>query len=158
MSRNWMFTLAVALTLIIAAPSRGIANPHHCRHGGHEMGAGPLGLKGFLDLKLTESQQAGLTKIIDKYHGEKKGMKARLWEAGEKLSGVLHADTVDEEGIRKAFREVSSIREEMAVLKAKMFAEIKTVLTPGQVKQLEDMSPWKAGCLHCERHHGHHGR
>jgi Spy/CpxP family protein refolding chaperone len=156
MRRHFIAIFAMALTLIFAAVvSKGIAAHHDKGPKGHMMKSGHHGLRGFLELKLSESQQAELIKIIDKYHGEKMGLKEKKWEAKNKLNDAIYADTYNEEAIRKAAKEVSTNKEEMSVLRAKMFGELKKVLKPEQVELLREMKSEKYGHHGSKKHGGY---
>jgi Spy/CpxP family protein refolding chaperone len=54
----------------------------------------------------------------------------------ETMFDAIFAEEFNEEKVREAFRESSEAREDMAVQKAKMIAEIKTILDPEQVELL----------------------
>jgi Spy/CpxP family protein refolding chaperone len=95
------------------------------------------GLKGFLELKLTESQQAEMMNIINKYHNERETLRKAMMDARENISITLKTDQFNEEAFRKAFRKTSAIKEEMCVLRAKMMAEMKAILTPEQFELLK---------------------
>lgn len=110
---------------------------------GPAWGGSPLGrelgvLEVFLDLKLTEAQQAGLRETIARYRPQREAMAATLRESGNKVAAVLQADTFSEEEARKAFRAASSVREERFVLGARMLQDLKALLTPDQRKLLQE--------------------
>jgi Spy/CpxP family protein refolding chaperone len=90
------------------------------------------GLRAFLELKLSDSQQGAMMNIINKYQNERQTLRNSIMETSKNLSVVLQAEQFNEEHARKAFREASAVREELFVLNAKMRAELKAVLTPEQ--------------------------
>jgi Spy/CpxP family protein refolding chaperone len=50
----------------------------------------------------------------------------------------MQADPFDEDAARKAFRQVSALREDRFVLKAKMMGELKALLTAEQRELLKE--------------------
>jgi protein CpxP len=96
------------------------------------------GLKAFLQLKLSDSQQVDMMNILNKYQTDRESLRNSIMEARKNLSAVLRAEKFNNEHARKAFREASAVREEMFVLKAKMMAELKAVLTPEQREFLKN--------------------
>jgi Spy/CpxP family protein refolding chaperone len=92
----------------------------------------PFGLKFILELKLSDSQQAELTKIINKYQNEEKHLKKKVMEARKNLMSVMHAEPLNEAAARKAFRNASILEEDGFILRAKMMGELNSVLTPRQ--------------------------
>ena len=105
---------------------------------GRNMSHGLMGLERLLGLNLSESQQTELLAILHRYKDEIEGLRDRSMAAGRKLAAVFHAEDFDEDGLRKAFREVSSLKEELLVVRTKMVAELKAVLTREQKALLSD--------------------
>lgn len=124
--------ISVVLVLAVAVHARPFASGF--RHGG----AGIDGLKALLELNLTEDQRVQLVTILNKYEQQREDLRHDAMGAGLNVAKVLRAESFDEERARKAFREASSVREEMFVMRAKMMSEIKTVLTPEQFKLLQE--------------------
>jgi Spy/CpxP family protein refolding chaperone len=102
------------------------------------MGAGVDGLKALLELNLSENQRAQLINIINKYEERRKGFRNMMIEARKNLWGVLKAAKFDEGNARKAFREASTAREDMFVLRAKMMSEMKSLPTTEQLQLLQE--------------------
>jgi Spy/CpxP family protein refolding chaperone len=96
------------------------------------------GLRAFLELKLSDSQQVAMVNIINKYQNERQTLRNSIMGARKNLSAVLQAEQFNEEDARKAFKESSAVREELFVLNAKMRAEMKAVLTPEQLEFLKE--------------------
>jgi Spy/CpxP family protein refolding chaperone len=114
------------------------------------MRSGFGGLKAFLELKLSEPQQMEMMNIITKYQSEREDLRNRMIGSRKSLKTVLHAENFNEDDARKAFREASTVREEIFVLRAKMMAELKAVLTPEQLELLKERRAQKLGRMkHC---------
>ena len=92
-----------------------------------------FGLRNFLELKLSDSQQAEMVNIITKYQDQRESLRSSMMEARNGLQAVLEAEQFNEEQARKAFQKASALREEMFVVRGKMMGELKAVLTPEQV-------------------------
>jgi Spy/CpxP family protein refolding chaperone len=82
------------------------------------------------ELDLTADQKKKADDILTKNQDERK----KLME--EQLNEVVSSKEFDEAAFRKGFQQVSSIKENLAVLRAKMIPELKAVLSPEQVGYL----------------------
>ena len=125
-------SLVLALALVVQA--------RPFRSGSRDGGPGAAigGLKAVLELKLSEDQQAQLSNIIIKYEEQREGLMGRMIEARKKLAAVLKAEPFDEKDARNAFEEVSEVKEDLFVLRAKMMSEMKGVLSPEQLQRLQE--------------------
>ena len=103
---------------------------HHRSH--HMMGPGVYGLKTLIQLNLSDSQESNILSIIEKYENERVTLKKQLGEAREKFTTAVHSETFNEDEVRSAFKRSAAIKEEFLVLRLKMMAEVRTVLTPEQ--------------------------
>jgi len=134
------FTVLVALSTVclltaaFTAEARAFG-PYMQKRGG---GSGIPALRGFLDLKLSVTQQEAMTQIIDKYRDQREGLRSSMLEARRHLREAMQASPLNEEEARKAFREASSLREEAFVLRARMMTELKGILNPEQIALLKD--------------------
>jgi len=136
-SKN-VVTAAVAVLIIGAVAFAASAGPPGRGFGGRGMKGKLGGLQAFLDLNLAEAQQVQMREIIGKYENERERLRENVMEAGKNISTVLRSATFNEEEARKAFRKASAIREEIFVMRARMMAELKAVLTPEQQQNLKD--------------------
>jgi len=113
------------------------------RFGRHQgppsiMGPGFHGLKTLIQLNLSDPQQSKILSITEKYENERESLRESLREARRDLARVLQAENPDEDQIRSALRRAAPIREELLVMRVKMMAELKTVLTTEQLQLLEE--------------------
>ena len=110
------------------------------RHHGQSGMMGPefYGLKTLIELKLTPEQQSQILAILEKYDNQRQSLKGNLREARRNLARVLQAEQPDANEIRNVLRQAAPIREELLVMRVKMMAELKTVLTPEQLQLLEE--------------------
>jgi len=129
----------MALFLLIAFS---VVNTADARQFGRDRFMSPFdrGLMGIRTLKaldLSSEQESTIIDIIDKYNDHRQNSKDDLDDAQRSLREALQAEEMDEGAIRVAFHGVSTIREEMLVMRAKMMSKIKTILTPEQIELLE---------------------
>ena len=108
------------------------------KHSMARAGGGLMGLKTLIALDLSDDQELKIMEIIEKYQDQRQSTKNILFDARKTLADALQAEEFNEDAIRNAHRQVSSIREEMLVSRAKMMAEMKTVLTPEQIELLKE--------------------
>jgi len=101
----------------------------------------PLGIfQGLLLLKkldLSKAQVDQIINILEKYKIKRNLLIPELIKARRNLNRIIHSEDKTEDDIRRAFRKVSRIREDLIVLNAKMIKEIKEVLTEEQINILE---------------------
>ena len=130
---------ALVLTLVLGG-AFAVEAMHPGKHHGPSgvMGPGLAGLKTLIELNLSDSQKSVILSIIEKYEKDREKTVSSLREARKNLRTALQADEVNEERIRDAYRQAVPIREEMLVMRARMMAELKTVLTPEQRQLLEE--------------------
>ncbi len=136
-SKNALTVILAALMvfgLAFSAEARAFGPAFSNREPGRALGA----LQTFLALKLTDVQQEQMKSIMAKYQDQGKDLRTKMREARRNTWAVLNAIPFNEENARNAFQNESTIREEMFILKAKMMAELKSVLTLEQMKLLKE--------------------
>ncbi len=126
---TFFFTGAVAV-------KAGRFGRHHDPSG--IMGPEFRGLKTIIQLDLSDSQELKIKSILEKYENERASLKESLREARKNLISVLETEQPDEDQIRSALRRAAPIREELLVMRVRIMAELKTVLTPEQLQLLEE--------------------
>jgi Spy/CpxP family protein refolding chaperone len=114
----------------------GVANFALAR-GGHGPGAG-MHLKMLWDLDLSTEQKTAIGQLLPAYREEREGLKEKMRAARERMHTLMTADALDEEGIRGAARDMAPIMEEMAVVRAHFMFDLKGILSPEQVQQLQE--------------------
>ena len=112
------------------------------------------------ELDLMADQKKKADDILTKNQDERKKLMDSLREAQEKLNTVVSAKEFDEAAFRQAFQQASSLKENLAVLRARTIPDLKAVLSPEQVGYLRGrMEARKEFCKKdrgCSRW-GHHG-
>ena len=99
---------------------------------------GLAGLKTFIELNLSETQKTQALSIIATYQEKRQSIIENLLDARKDLKNALKSEPFNEEGVRTAYRQVSSIQEDLLVLRMQMRSEFKSLLTPEQSKLLEE--------------------
>lgn len=100
---------------------------------------GLMGMKAFLELDLTPSQQEEMSDFLSRHEKEREALRSGALQARRKIASVMKTETFDETAFRQAFREASLIREDLMVLRAKMMQELRGVLTSEQKERLARM-------------------
>jgi Spy/CpxP family protein refolding chaperone len=138
MRRKIMFMGTAAVLMILAVAFGAQAGPFGPGHRGHGLSGTFDGLKAFLELKLTDAQQTALMNVMNKYQDQMENLRGEMKEAGSGVRALLEAPVFDEQEARKAFRAASAVREDLFVLRAKMLAEMKGLLTPEQLELFKE--------------------
>lgn len=139
-----MKTLAVALAIVMIFAGSAMAwgGGKHGKgfgHGGfHGKGGGFMGLRMLMSLDLTDAQKTSVANVIAKYREEMQANKEKLMEAREKLADATLAEEFSETAVREAAQELAPLKEDMAVLRARVASEIRPILTPEQIALLEE--------------------
>lgn len=103
-------------------------------------GGGPDGLMGAImhKLDLTDEQREKIETIIDDNHAKTSAARRAVEKARKALEEAVVGDA-NEPFIRKAADAVGKAIGDEAVLKVKTMKEIKAVLTPEQIKKLDEL-------------------
>ncbi len=103
----------------------------------HGHGGGFMGFKFLKELNLSDTQKTQIANILAKHQEEGKNLFTNLGEAKKNLLELTTADEFNEAAVRQAAQAAASVKEELAVTGAKIFAEIKPVLTTEQLTLLK---------------------
>ena len=125
--------LALSVTMALAAQDG--------EFGGGRRGHVPGGFHGFPALRqldLSAPQKQAVSDIFKKYADDRHQAREGVQAARQRMAALMTADTFDEAAIRQRFQETAAAMEEAVVLRARMFAEIKGVLNPDQLKELAE--------------------
>jgi periplasmic protein CpxP/Spy len=105
---------------------------------------GPRGILGPIALErlgLSESQQAQVKAVIQSHDSELKGLHDRAFAARQALQASVMADSVDENTIRAKSADVAAVEADLAVIQARVRAEVFQLLTPEQRTKAKEMPP-----------------
>jgi len=104
-----------------------------------------LTLKKMLELKLTDEQQTKGLAIFETYRAKKQTAREALVKARDNFRSVMQNE-LDEQKVREAHRTLSSIREDLLIIREKRDSELKALLTADQLALLTDRT--LSGRLH----------
>jgi len=90
-------------------------------------------------LGLTDAQKDQIKSIAESHKEEWKTIADRARTAHEALADAVTADAIDEGLIRQRSAEVGAVEADMAVARARTFAEFVQILTADQKAQLKTM-------------------
>jgi Spy/CpxP family protein refolding chaperone len=111
--------------------------------GGPGMMQGPGGQDGIIGaimhkLDLTDEQREKIETIMDENHAKTRAAQRAVEKARKALEEAVSGGA-DEQAIRKAATTLGTAIGDEAVLKAKTMKDIKAVLTPDQIKKLDEL-------------------
>jgi Spy/CpxP family protein refolding chaperone len=106
-------------------------------HGGHGRGF----LKVLTQLNLTDSQKQDIANTLKQHREEIRDLRSKMFDTKKALLDAVTANEFSEEAVRGAARQTAGIEEQFAVLRAKLFDEIRKLLT---LEQQETLTQLKA--------------
>jgi Spy/CpxP family protein refolding chaperone len=136
-ARN-VLTVILAFFLVLALAYSAQARAFGPGFNNGRTGRALDGMQTLLALRLTDAQQEQLSSIISKYRDQGENLRTEMRAAQKSLRAVLDASPFDEGNARAAFQSASAVREKIFIYRAKMIAEMKSVLTPEQLNQLKE--------------------
>lgn len=158
--------LAMAsVAILVLATAFSAAMAQGWGHGkGHGKGHGPdgpgAGLHRMLaHLDLTDDQKEQIHGMFEQHREATEATREQLREAHRQIMDLTHADTLDETAIRQAIADAAVLRADMAVDGARMFQQMRTVLTEEQLQKLGEMRTKMRERMDEQREfrHGWHG-
>lgn len=136
--RGWV---AAGAAVALLAGSAVYAQPHGGRgRGGFD---GPRGaMRGMpvpmlRALDLTDAQKEQVQAIMERERPQFAELRARHREAARAVHQAVTADTFDEGTIRERAAALASVEADLAVLRARVHADVVQLLTPDQRQSLE---------------------
>lgn len=138
MKSKTIVSIAVVLALIIALSPAAMARGFGKVHGPGRVSPEFTGLRTVMDLNLSDTQREKLSAIFEKYDHSRDEVRENLSKAREELAILMHEGEFDEQKVRQAHQKVSTIREDLYVLRGKFFTEVRTVLTPEQTALMKE--------------------
>ena len=128
---------------VLAAPQDGPPSNGPGGQGMRPMQGGPGGPDGgmggiFSKLDLTDEQREKVATIMDENYAKTSAARRAVEKARKALEEAIAADA-NEPAIRKAAAAMGTALGDEAVLKVKTMKEIKAVLTPEQIKKLDEL-------------------
>ena len=114
-----------------------------------DRGRGPGGGPGFQDghrlehlalrLELSDGQREQLNEILAARFDAGFDARRAMFEARRTLEERIHAETLDEAAVRQAAAALAALEADAAVRRARHLQELRRILTPEQLAELEEM-------------------
>jgi periplasmic protein CpxP/Spy len=104
-------------------------------HGGHGQGF----LKVLDQLNLTESQKHDIANILKQNREQARELRSEMFAARKLQVEAITGSAFNEDAVRDAVRRAAHFEEQQAVMKAKVFHEIRKLLTTEQLETLQKM-------------------
>lgn len=99
-------------------------------------------------LNLTPGQKAEIKGILRARQGELRATANRAFEARMAAADAIHQEGVDEGLIRQRVQEAAGAQADLAVLRAKVRAEARAVLTPSQRQGADQIREYVRGAVY----------
>ncbi len=141
MTPRHRLTITICTLALLAASLPALA--HNPR------GRGPEGGRGFGDghrlehlalrLELSDGQRQELKQALSERFEAGAEARRGLFEARQALREKIHADSFDEAAIREAAAAIAALAADMAVERGRQAQELRRILTPEQLAELEQM-------------------
>jgi Spy/CpxP family protein refolding chaperone len=103
-------------------------------------GPGPLGGLPLRELNLTESQRDQVRTIVESRDSETRAIGERAMAAREALHAATTSPSFDEGLVRARAAEVAALDADLAVARARIFADAFQILTPEQQAKAKEIS------------------
>ena len=103
--------------------------------GGGWMGHGPQGDRLAKALDLSKEQTEQVQAIFRKHRDEIAPLRKEMASERRELRNLTQADKTDEAAIREQARKIAATGGDLAVRRARMSREVRTVLTPDQIRK-----------------------
>ena len=142
MVRRFRYVMATALAAVLAggalmyAQGPGPGGPRGRGPGGvgpERMEAGVM-LRG---LDLSEAQQQQIRQLREQHREQTRPIVERLREARQAREAAMTATPFNEGQIRAAMQQLAVVESDLAVQQARLQADVRAILTPEQVQQLD---------------------
>lgn len=131
------FAIALATTAMMIFSTVAFAGPFGHGHGHGKRHHGGHGLLRQLDL--TDAQKEQIRAIKESYRPQMETYREQMMNARMAAGDAIHAATFDEAAVRSAVQSAAKIKEEMAVLRAKGYQEVRAVLTAEQIQKFDEL-------------------
>ena len=126
----------IAAAILAVSVIAGVHGVHALGHGGSR-GGGFGGLKMLMQLDLSDAQKARIRDMLPAYRTAKDARQDSLRAMRQQMRSLVEAERFDEDAVRRAFREMAPLMEDMAVLKAQFMHDLKAMLTAEQIARVK---------------------
>jgi len=109
------------------------------RMGGPGRG-GPLAGLPLRELNLSDAQREQVKAIVDSHQAEMKAVGDRAMTARQALHAATTSASFDEAAVRARAAELAAVEADVAVGRARIFADVYQILTPEQQAKVKELS------------------
>ena len=131
-----------ALVALVVAPAAAQGFGHgHGKHGEwHSEGRdGRMHGRIFAQLDLTEDQKTRVHELMGEHQRAVEPLRQQVREGHQQVAQLVHAETIDEAAIRAAVIDSAQLDADMAVERARLVQQIRSILTPEQREQADEL-------------------
>ena len=138
---RWVTSLVTGFVIIFLTAAIVIVQAEQPGRGGSAFGGpgrsfGP-GLFGLRIADLSETQREQVRAILERHEAETRSLWEQQRTARSALEDSIVASPIDEGAIRQRSAELGSVDAELAVNRARVTAEVMSLLTPEQQQELQ---------------------
>jgi Spy/CpxP family protein refolding chaperone len=90
-------------------------------------------------LNLTDAQHTRVREILDSHRDEQRALGDKAFGAHTALEAAINGDVFDESAVRTRAADAAAIDADMAVARARIYAEVFQILTPEQQAQAKKL-------------------
>jgi protein CpxP len=101
---------------------------------------GPLVGLPMRELNLTDAQREQVKTIVESYQADTKAIGDRAMTARQNLHVATTSASFDEAAVRARAAELAAVEADMAVVRARIFADVFQILTPEQQAKTKELS------------------
>ena len=131
-----------ALVALVAAPAlaQGFGQGHG-QHGASHPGGHDGRMHGriFAQLDLTEDQRTQIHQLMDEHRAAVEPLRQQAREGHQQVAQLVHAKAIDEAAIRTAVIDSAQADADMAVERARLVQQIRSILTPEQREKADEL-------------------
>jgi protein CpxP len=129
----------VGLTAVTLIGGLAVSQASAFQKGRHGGGQPCMQMNGMMKgLGLTDQQKAKMNDVMKAQRAGNEGLFKQYFAEKRALRKLIHGDTFDEAAIRAQAAKVAALEGDMAVSRAKMAQEMRSILTPDQIKKLKE--------------------
>ncbi len=152
MKKAVMVTIMCVLLAGTAFAGRGQGKG--CGMGEHASGLRHGFIKALIHLDLTAAQKHDIALVLKSSREDNKSGIEAMRQAMDGLRDATGKEVFDEAGVRQAYQAVAASGEEIALQKARITAEVKSLLTPEQLETLAEHKSKIGRHMKARRKHG----
>jgi Spy/CpxP family protein refolding chaperone len=91
-------------------------------------------------LQLSDSQKQDVANVLKQHREEMQGLRSQMFDARQALFQAVTADPANEHAVREAAAKAADLEVQLAVNRAKVFGEIRKLLTAEQQTTLQKLT------------------